>query len=629
MKRGCKSLAMILVVSLIFLQGAVAFAQPADVADSYWGKDAINKAVEREILMTYADNTVKPTETVTSIELLVGIYRTAESLGLLKGTNINTLGSKYEDKFEGYNIPKMIAPYGGEVYPALAFALDRNIVSEAQLAGFVKDGQLLAVKKVEATTYIGKFINSYKSQNINVIFSLSHYKDDISIKGEDRQYVNFLNGQNVISKTGDENGNFSPDSEINRTIMAILLNGTYDSLNGFTAGSGDDKTETPDDKDDASTPTTPTDQVNVIVGTISDIYLDLDLVKIRTKDQVNHGYDISEAKYVYQGKPTNKYAMIIGQDVEVTVRGDKIQIVEIQEEYEKITGTVVTFNGPFTEPGEVYNMIRLRDDKGQEHFKKIKTTTFIYLDHHEGGYEDIKVGDYVEVGYEGLQARTVEVFKKSAEFEGILNKSLSSNRVALSITLDDGTIFDTALDQTVVFINTEYGFGKGDIVRVKTKFGKITTITAIGESKNIAGEVYEIHITKEPTLKIKYSNNTYETFDIASGVEVYNLNGEKGGTIYSLRLGMQITGHVGVGGITEINMTETSEKTNFKGDIKAIYKATKLMVITKEDKSTITVSFANASNINVGDYEVGDTVYVNGVDLGDNFFDADAIVTLD
>ena len=67
-------------------------------------------------------------------------------------------------------------------------------------------------------------------------------------------------------------------------------------------------------------------------------------------------------------------------------------------------------------------------------------------------------------------------------------------------------------------------------------------------------------------------------------------------------------------------MNKVVEKVKFKAEIVEIYQTANLLKVEDESGQVWTVSFKDGAAFSIMDYEIGDDVFVFGVELSDDLF---------
>jgi hypothetical protein len=182
----------------------------------------------------------------------------------------------------------------------------------------------------------------------------------------------------------------------------------------------------------------------------------------------------------------------------------------------------------------------------------------------------------------------------------------------------------------ILEIDFEEGLSVGDIVKVTTRYGEITTIENIGKAHIFTGTITGIHIKAQPELTVKRYDQVLETHFLARGVVILDETGGNTLNIYNLRLNQEVTVSTGVGGIVRINTGKRImvEETGNHFAVMQVLSSSNLLIVTDRQGKTRTLVFALDSGLSVMDYSEGDVIYAEGQALTDQIFEATKITLM-
>lgn len=623
---------------ILLMMGNLSFGVVAitDVTTSHWANEYVQRVVENEIMVLNEDSSFKPGNNVTNIEAIIVLYRAAKAAGYMENVNINTLTSKYESDLVALNIPKMLAPYGGDVYPALAYALENKILVIDEVKYFINNDKLTEAKKVDVSVFFGKALNVYKNENLNKIISLS-YKDAFDISLGALKYVNLLIEYNIISNKGDSNGNFNPKSIINRSVLAVYADGYYKAIN--TAGEGsttetdtsvDTETETGiettvPDSTETSTGSTNTTAVE-INGTITDIFNDLKLIEVKETSGKTSVYDLKQAKVYAEDAIIDFSSLEKGAAVKLTSSKSVITKAVMNKVYDKVEGTFSQVTNLMGDSIK-FRSLKLQLPNKSFDFKRVYENTPITIDGVQKTALDLKEGYKIIVSYDGYDAKGIVAYSDYYQFSGMLKQAIDPKAPkTLEMTKEDNMTFKQELLTSVTFTDAEKALVKNDIVKVTLKYGVVTNIEYLGKAMDLIGTIEEIHITKTPEIAIKLEDGTIEKYSLSANAKIVDEIGNEALTIYDLKLDQTVRMHVSIGGIDRIDFSYEKEVIGFNCTVTNVFATTNLLVVKDEDGVTKTVGFALASGLKITDYVIGDKLFIKGKKLSDVIFEADSIV---
>ena len=493
-----KITAMMLIL-LMFGNLSFGMVPVTDVTSSHWANKYVQSVVEKEIMLLNEDGSFKPNENVTNVEAVVVLYRAAKAAGYLQDVNINTLTSKYESDLEAISMPKMLAPYGGDVYPALAYALENKILVLDEVKYFINNGKLTEAKKVDISVFFGKALNVYKNENLNKIISLS-YKDAFDISLGALKYVNLLIEYDIISNKGDSNGNFNPKNIINRAVLAVYADGYYTAIKSdgvsdpSTSGdatNANSETETPIPNTTNTTGTntsTPANTVEV-TGTITDVFSDLKLIEVKEAIGKTTVYDLKQAKIYADQAMIDFDSLEKGAFVQLTLVNDAVTTVVLDKNYDKVEGTFSQVTDPMGDTLK-FRSLKIQLPNKSFDFKRVYETTPITIDGVQKTVLDLKEGYKLIVSYDGYDAKGITAYSDYYQFTGMLKQPLDpASPMTLEVEKEDGLIFKQELTNSVTFTNPEKLLSKNDIVKVTLNYGVVSNIAYVGQAKDLIGTI--------------------------------------------------------------------------------------------------------------------------------------------
>lgn len=294
-KKSMSFLVVLLVLS------SVVFAQEAfvDVNSSHWAYNYISKVVNLGIMDVYEDNTFRPEEALSPIDVLSCVTRLFE----ISDNEMSRLREKYEDQLNGYNL-------SSKEKDVVAIALDKELVRVDEIPTIV--GRDNKATKLEASVYIAKAMG-IKEKDAGKVFVFL-YNDVSKIPKDSMVYIDFLIQKGVLNQKGDGNGNFNPDEPVTRAVLARMLSEAYNEIKGVT----------------------------VLVVEEEDLIEDRGHIKailiaqrpavvIEREDKTKATYFLSEnASITLNGKAMDIYGLRLGNLVKVKIKGENIISMEVK-----------------------------------------------------------------------------------------------------------------------------------------------------------------------------------------------------------------------------------------------------------------------------------------------------------
>jgi|GEM_PF-900052 len=622
----------------VMMLSQVAFATTiTDVGDAHWANTVVSNMVDQGIMNLYEDGSFKPDQTATKAETLIVIYRSAIEAGLLTSSEGAILAAKYESQLGTLGIPKMLAPYSGDVYPALGYALENEIVVLDEVKYFVNNGEFTSVSKVEASVFFGKALNLYKNENISKIISLS-YKDAFEISLSALKYVNLLIDYDMVSAKGDSNGNFNPKTILNRAVLAVFTNGYFEALTtGVSEVKTDDDatdgdTATPDDgKTDAGLitgdiATGEENGIETVTGTITDIFKDLNYLEVKTDAGKTVTYSIEGSSIYADQIAIDQSNLKKGVAVTLSIHDTKVTRVDVPLFFDVSVGNFDSLSG-YLGDNKDFRSLKFKLEKGGYDFKRVYADTPVTIDGKKADVDDLEVNDYVMVYYEDYSAMSIVAFSKNYVFKGMLTqKILLKSPDELNVTLENGTNFTAEIETGISYSGvTGNVLNKGDIVEVTLVYGKVKALAYAGEVRDIKGIIKGIYIKANSEIELNTGLDTYETIKVDPLLNIISESGEEGLNIYDLRLDQIANVHIGFNGIEVIRLGDDADKVSFDATVTSVIMSSNIMIVVDESGLSKTVAFATNTSLRAEDYEVGDKLSINGRKITEGLFEADEI----
>lgn len=220
---------------ILFLTASLMACQPvsalavtfSDLNNVPWpgAEISIQKAADLGLMVgeTQDGKTIfRPKDKVSLCEMAQLAYKLTVNTG--KFTPASSITEKWTTTMQTYKIPDW-------AYPALAYCLEKNIVSVADLGNFMQNNSPAPASRENAVEILGRALVAAVPS-----FSASgsaSFGDNAAIAESARPYVALLAQQKIVN--GDSEGNFNPKRELNRTETAVLVSNLYTLLSNSAA----------------------------------------------------------------------------------------------------------------------------------------------------------------------------------------------------------------------------------------------------------------------------------------------------------------------------------------------------------------------------------------------------------
>lgn len=631
MKRKSPNRALILMLCVLLISNTgLAFAN----TNGHWAKSQIESVKVKNIMPEYTEDVFKPDQAVTSLEVLVSIYRSVKATGIIDHLQMGTITTKHEASLTEIGIPPMLSPYGSGTYEALAFALEYKILTLDEVKVFVSGTTLTNVKKVNAIVFYAKALNVFKEEDLNKIILLN-FKDAAEIPLSAIKYVNLLIEKGMISSKGDSVGNFNPNAIVTRATLAVLADALYSQLSSGqnqTIGGGGN-TQVPETTQPVTTQpvtTEPTTESSgslnvekVVTGTVSKVFDDLLKVEVTHLDGKADVYSLDNAVIKVGTEISSFENIVLNTAIELIIKNNLVSEAKIDKKLERIEGNFVLLTDYVGASKLRRSMKLVLPDKTYD-FRSVYDTTLITIDGKTAKAEALKENYRIIALHDGYDVKRIIAYSEFYEFKGMLKSPIDIKLpTVLEATLETGNVFSGSIDKAVSFIQANQNLVAGDLVKVTLKYGVVQKIEYVGKSKTLVGKITGIHIKAIPELTVTVAGKE-ETHPVSSRLKIVNETGAGTLSIYDLRLDQEVTVDVGIGGVTNVQMGRklVSEPTGLKTTVTQVLESSNVLIVTDESNRvrTVTLPSNQASN-----YKVGMVLYIEGEALTETIFEAKKI----
>lgn len=636
MSSNNKIITMILLISLVISQSFITYGAQSftDIPEDKWSATFINKVSENEIMPGFDDATFKPQSNVSSLETLIIIYNLMDKSGKLSNVNVGEFERKHKDTINEMKIPVSMPPYGEVVHKAVAFALEYKIVHPDELKFFIKDGKYQTAKKVDVSIFLGTALNLYYGENINKLFSLE-YKDEVEITKVAKPYVNFLIEKDVLGKTGNEKGEFDPNSALTREVMAKMIATAYDGLKSSSSSNDVVSRSDTSNKDEFEKlkDNQGIDTSNISNGTIEakivQVIREKNIIEINDEFDNKKVYDLTNVSIKSGDKTLDLDDLSIGDQIKLEIENAQLVKVLIDNASATDKGNFESVSQIITED-DPYRVITLvAEDASKLYFKLYEKDLKVTIEGKDAKVDDIEFGDMVKVKSDNLTAKEISVERKESSFKAILSTSSEFKADEIvSFKIDNDTYREYKIGPNLEIKTKDRSIEKGDIVLVKVEYGRVVYLEATGQVSEDSGTIKEIHISDEPYIVITNKRNQVVTYKLDSKVQIEDeLEGKKELDIYYLRLNMDVNLIMGPEKVDKVSVRKEIPSTKLMGTIKEIiHKESGLVTITDAKGNDIIVMLDGVEKRKLDTYDVGDKIYLYGKQVKDNLFEAELIL---
>ncbi len=357
-----------------------------------WAESYINSVYENGLMVgdynSAGARVFRGTENITYSETAQLIYTMALKSGFT--TDVTELGiNRYSMEMSNEGIDQWAEK-------AVAFCMEKGIVSSYDLTKFKNNGQNAYISREDLTALFGKTLAL--SYTVSTGTSLS-FNDTWNISQAARPYVELMNKMGVV--TGDENNNFNPKANITRAETAVIASKAYDVMRQKNIAN-------------------PESGYTQTTGTVVSVYESTGtyVLRLTTADGVA-GFVLTDATPVYNNASSDvgPTGMGLGDTVTVYSNGASVARVVITNDIVKDPGNVnmPEFTNIYKDKGELISAgeykIGLIDKRGDKVYYTVAEDADITLDGRKATLRQlsdrIRGDSYIEVTVE-LNSSTEE-----------------------------------------------------------------------------------------------------------------------------------------------------------------------------------------------------------------------------
>lgn len=592
MKKG-KLLSAVLSASLLLSSialpaFAVTFNDVESDATVSWAKDSITKMTDAGYIKGYEDGTFRPYRAITKIESLILMsrmlgYENSEfsSVASAASTAYKSIASKYN------------TTYANEI----SYLMYCGVLKESDLVDYASaanaNTQLL---RYQAAVLMSKLMGADSEAKAYTV-STATYADDSAIPTTARPYVEYVSANNIMNgmdKTADGKAQFSPLTSLTRAQMATLLARMMDKL-----------------------------ELKYVSGTVDSV----------SSSKISVGGTslgiMTDTKVYISGGTASVSDISSGADASVvSIRKNALAITAQEAQTSTVVYGVITRKVENAD-GKKLTIADYEDNDNSETYT-VKDSCKITVDGAKATLADLKNNDFVKVTITGSSISEISTESKSLTVKGIIVSTEYDNddHVYINVSDTDGentqqyVVSSKGADITRDGSEAEFSaLTKGDKVTLKLTYGKVTSVTASGNTVGFSGLLKEIVISSNPSLTITIDGQDKKYF-LRSDAKI-TVSGTAA-TIYDLRPNVTVTGTLDSSEIKTVSASTAS--VNEKGELTGTVtgKNTSYKVITvKDDNGNVQsvyynnntkVLSSNGTTSSVRTLENGAQITVTGAD---------------
>lgn len=484
--------AAVIALALLFAVTGVAYADNntskfTDI-DGHWAEQHINSVYSKGLMGGATETLFKPGDLVKNLDALVSISR---MLNIGNDINMEQLVIKYQEK----SLDKFKVPAYAKQHVALC--LEKGIITDYDLMAFATVPN--ATKK-DIAKYLGLAMGVKVKDGAPAV--ALPFKDSLMIPSIYKPYVKYLIDNGVISKTGDANGNFNPNSNIDRASFAKMLDIASDTYNNVNPGQGNNVPETDNSGTDIPTGNTDSDTGNSDTS-FDDIEDGLQVDVTAVVDQVipeygniavfigteRKNYKVAEnIVCTIDDVPSDFWKLKKSDSVKLYLENDKITKIIGESKIRKMVGTLTEIKS------DDKITLTMKTTAGDSRKYTITAKTIVIKDGKTALWQELKSGNslVLTTSYDELVEINADGVKSSDK--GII-ESIAYSRIAppkLVVTAPDGSQNTYYADKEMEIAGADndlYSLRPGMQVEISLLDDEIRKISVLGESTAVQAEV--------------------------------------------------------------------------------------------------------------------------------------------
>lgn len=217
------SLALAVMLAAGSMPATALAADFKDINEVPWASSSITAAADRNLISGYEDGTFRAKNNVTYTECMVMLYNVLSKTNSLQSMDTSSMAGYYAT-FSSMGIPTW-------AQASVLYGLGTNVLYLSDLTKFYDSGVARAATRQDVAIFFGRALETkYDLLKTPTVI----YNDQWKISDTAVAYVDLLSRLGIFS--GDDNKNFNPDAPITRGEMAVVMNKTYDLLDGKNTG---------------------------------------------------------------------------------------------------------------------------------------------------------------------------------------------------------------------------------------------------------------------------------------------------------------------------------------------------------------------------------------------------------
>lgn len=574
--------------------------QPPRFSDIYeenytWARIYINSMAQRGLISGYEDGTFRPDNDVTRLEALSLFARAMGSNDSVNKEVLKFAHETYDSIISGYDLK-----WGSD---EIAYLMYKGVLKRADLDTYLRgDEKDSPMMRYEAAIIITKAMGK-EDKALSDLGVVLDYSDAREVPSNAIQYVAYATEAGVMEGMGD--GMFSPNTEVKRSQMAVMLSRTVD------------KTDYIFKKMNISSIDTSAREITVTASsgnTERYTYTDETVMK-------NCGYDVQPSR------------LGLGVDAVFTFSGNKLAYVDTVETVpdETVKGKYVGYT---SKSGR--SIITITPDNYDENQSyECDDSISVTYNNTPATVRSFTRGDIVTLELaNGRIVRMTGETKSDTISNAIVESVDLGSEVTMTISHGsseyNGKTYSIDNNVSVKKNDAEVGLNniyKGDKVKLTLEYGVITQIVAESSKRVYEGTIKALTISTQSEMTV-IVNKKETTYQIPKDVEIL-INGEEG-TLYDFRVGDNVKITLDSDAITKIVATSTQESAGaISGVVTGVNASYGVISVMSEGSAAVSSALckddwttfitADGKTKKMKDIKVGQTVEIKGTNSSGAF----------
>lgn len=615
-----KFLKTVLAVGMVFAMAAPVLAAPADTDETAivttsqstfsdidtenfaWAKPYIISMAGKGLISGYEDGTYRPDNDVTRLEAISLFARAMGSNDKANADILEIAHDRYDAIIKNYGLS-----WGQD---EVAYMMYKGALKKTDLDTYLKDNEKnTPMARFEAAIIITKAMGG-EEEALSDLGVVLNYVDAREVPSNAIQYVSYATEKGIMEGMGE--GEFSPNTPVKRSQMAVMLSRTVD-------------------KADYTFSKVKVESVDTAARTVT--------VSDRGTNENTYPYT-DETKFKSMGDDVQPASLGEGVDAVITLSADKLVSVETVSSLpdQTVVGKYVSYAST---SGKTTVRITV-DETGETESYEVSSDVSVTYDGSPATVRSFTKGDVVTLNLQNGKVVTMTGDNRTTTISGAVVEDIDiTDGVKITISHGDaaynGKTYEVSSDVTVKKNDSTVGLDsiyKGDKVRLELQYNVVTKITATSTTKVVEGTIQSLTIASpQSKMSVKVKDEVID-YVVPSSVEI-TINGSEG-SLYDFRVGDAVKITTNSDAITRIVATSTQESAgSITGVVTAINSSygfitvkpdgveTPTNVFCKDDKTTFID--VNGKTKKMKDIAVGQTVDARGT-VSNGAFEAKLVI---